>query len=144
VPQRPVLPLEARGPGSIVVKPSRPVDLLLASKTIYVRSYSTYFKPLQLVNELNKRAEIGAWGLSFVDDVRVADLILTIDHVPFTYKYTFIIAHQRTGVIVASGSRIIWDGNLGAPDMAERVVEKLKEVRAQTPTKPEAATEKSK
>jgi hypothetical protein len=144
VPQRPTSPLEARGPGSVVIKSARPVDVLLASRTIYVRSYSTSFKPQQLINELNKRAEMNAWGLSFVDDEQVADLVLSIDHVVFTYKYTFTIAHQRTGVIVASGSRIIWDGNLGAPDMAERVVEKLKDVRAQTPTKPEAAAEKVK
>jgi S1-C subfamily serine protease len=144
VPQRPVLPLEARGPGSVVVKPSRPVDVLLASRTIYVRSYTTYFKPQQLINELNKRAEMNAWNLSFVDDERVADLILTIDHVVLTYKFTFTIAHQRTGVVVATGSRIILDGNLGAPDMAERVIEKLKDVRSQTPTKPEPAAEKGK
>ncbi|MDT7541402.1 MAG: serine protease Do [Acidobacteriota bacterium] len=144
VPQRPTLPLEARGPGSVVVGPSRPVDVLLASRTIYVRSYTSLFKPEQLVNELNKRAEINAWNLSFVDDERVADLVLTIDHVVFTYKYTFTLSHQRTGIIVASGSRVIWDGNLGAPDMAERVVEKLKDVRAQTPSKPETATEKVK
>lgn len=142
VPQRPVLPLEARGPGSVVVKPSRPVDALLASRTIFVRSYSNYFKPEQLVNELNKRPELAAWNLSFVDDERVADLVLTIDHVVLTYKYTFTLAHQRTGVIVATGSRIIWDGNLGAPDMAERVIEKLTQVRAQTPSKPEPAAEK--
>jgi hypothetical protein len=79
-----------------------------------------------------------------VDDERVADLVLTIDHVVFTYKFTFTLAHQRTGVIVASGSRIIWDGNLGAPDMAERVVEKLKDVRSQQPTKTEATAEKAK
>jgi S1-C subfamily serine protease len=142
VPQRPTLPLEARGPGSVVVKPSRPVDVLLASRTIYVRSYTSLFKPEQLVNELNKRAEMNAWNLSFVDDERVADLVLTIDHVVFTYKFTFTLSHQRTGIIVASGSRVIWDGNLGAPDMAERVVEKLKDVRAQTPTKTEATAEK--
>ncbi|MCA1816606.1 MAG: serine protease [Acidobacteria bacterium] len=144
VPQRPTLPLEAKGPGSVVVKPSRPVDLLAASKTIYVRSMTNLFKPEQLVNELNKRAEINSWGLSFVDDERVADLVLTIDHVVFTYKFTFTLAHQRTGVIVASGSRIIWDGNLGAPDMADRVVEKLKDVRAQTPTKTDPTAEKAK
>jgi S1-C subfamily serine protease len=145
VPQRPTSPLEARGPGSVVIKSARPVDVLLASRTIYVRSYSTSFKPQQLINELNKRAEMNAWGLSFVDDEQVADLVLSIDHVVFTYKYTFTLSHQRTGVIVASGSRIIWDGNLGAPDMAERVVEKLKDVRAQTPSKPETtAAEKIK
>ncbi|PYS91977.1 MAG: hypothetical protein DMF64_10495 [Acidobacteria bacterium] len=133
VPQRPVSPLEARGPGSVVVKPSRPVDVLLASKTIYVTSRTTFFKPEHLVNALKKRAELDAWGLTFVDDEQVADLVLTIDHVLFTYKFTFTLTHQRTGVVVATGSRIIWDGNLGAPYMAERVVEKLTQVRAQAP-----------
>ena len=136
VPQRPVSPLEARGPGSVVVKPARPVDVLLASKTIYVTSSTTFFKPEHLVNALSKRSELDAWGLSFVDDVQVADLVLTIDHVLFTYKFTFTLVHQRTGVVVASGSRIIWDGNLGAPYMAERVIEKLTQVRAQAATKP--------
>ncbi|MGB9181509.1 MAG: hypothetical protein WCB68_19930 [Pyrinomonadaceae bacterium] len=135
VPQRPVSPLEARGPGSVVVKPSRPVDVLLASKTIYVASRTNFFKPEQLINELKKRAEIDSWGLSFVDDEKVADLVLTLDHVVFTYKFTFTLSHQRTGVVVATGSRIIWDGNLGAAEMAKRVIEKLAQVRAQTPTR---------
>lgn len=142
VPQRPVSPLEARGPGSVVVKSARPVDVLLASKTIYVTSRTTFFKPEQLINELQKRAEIDAWGLAFVDDMQVADLVLTIDHVVFTYKFTFTLAHQRTGVVVATGSRIIWDGNLGAPDMAARVIEKLTQVRAQATTKPAQANAK--
>ncbi|MGA9994323.1 MAG: hypothetical protein WBP93_02860 [Pyrinomonadaceae bacterium] len=135
VPERPVSPLEARGPGSVVVKPSRPVDVLLASKTIYVASRTNFFKPEQLINELKKRAEIDSWGLSFVDDEKVADLVLTLDHVVFTYKFTFTLSHQRTGIVVATGSRIIWDGNLGAAEMAKRVIEKLTQVRAQTPAR---------
>ena len=135
VPQRPVLPLQARGPGSVVVKPSRPVDILAASKTIYVSSGTQFFKPEHLINALKKRAEIEQWGLSFVDDPRVADLILTIDHVLFTYKFTFSVSHQRSGVIVATGNVIVFDGNLGGPWMAERVIQKLAAVRAQPATK---------
>jgi S1-C subfamily serine protease len=135
VPQRPVLPLEARGPGSVVVKPSRPVDVLAASKTVYVTSRTEFFKPEHLINALRKRAEVEQWGLSFVDDPRVADLILTIDHVLFTYKFTFSVSHQRTGIIVATGNVIVFDGNLGGPWMADRVIEKLAAVRAQPATK---------
>ena len=134
VPQRPVSPLQPRGPGSVVVKPSRPVDVLLASKTIFVDSRTMHFKPEQLINELRKKSELDNWGLVFVDDQQVADLVLTIDHLVLTYKFTFSMAHQRTGVVVATGSVIIWDGNLGAPRMADRVIEKLMTVRAQTPT----------
>jgi hypothetical protein len=142
VPQRRVSPLVARGPGSVVVKPTRAVDVLLASKTIYVTSRTNFFKPEQLINELRKTPELDAWGLTFVDDMQVADLVLTLDHVLFTYKFTFTLAHQRTGVVVATGSVIVWDGNLGAPHMAERVLAKLMQVRAQTPTKPEPADDR--
>jgi hypothetical protein len=135
VPQRPVLPLEARGPGSVVVKPSRPVDILLASKTIYVASETEFFKPEHLINSLRKRSELEQWGLTFVDDPRVADLVLSLDHVLFTYKFTFSLAHQRTGVIVATGNVIVFDGNLGGDKMADRVIQKISAVRAQAATK---------
>lgn len=144
VPQRPVLALEARGPGSVVVKPARPIDVLLASKTIYVTTETDFFKPEHLVNALKKRAEMDLWGFVFVDDPRVADLVLTLDHVALTWKFTFSMAHQRTGVIVATGSVIIWDGNLGAGHMAGRVIDKLNAVRAQAAPKTEPANEKDK
>lgn len=134
VPQRPVTPLSARGPGSAVIRSARPVDILLAAKTIYVNSFTENFEPDQLINELSKKSEMAAWGLSFVDEREVADLVLTLDHVLFTWKFTFKLADQRSGVIVASGDVIIWDGNLGAPHMADRIIEKLAKVKAQTPT----------
>ncbi|MGI8468138.1 MAG: hypothetical protein ACR2N3_06775 [Pyrinomonadaceae bacterium] len=130
MPQRGVTPLSPRGPGSVVIKPTSPKEILAASKTIYVTSDTVFFKPEQLVNELNKRKEIDDWGLSFVEDRDVADLILEIDHLVFTYKFTFKIYSQRLGSIIATGDVIIFDGNLGSPDMAKRVIEKLALVRA--------------
>jgi hypothetical protein len=104
-----------------------------------------FFKPQQLVNALNDRKEISEWGLSFTNERQLADLILELDHVVLTYKYTFKLYSQRLGTVVATGSRIIWDGNVGAPYMAERVVEKLKVARGddkKTPNvKPAAITQ---
>jgi S1-C subfamily serine protease len=133
VPQRGVLPLTPKGPGSVVVKPQTPQEILAASKTIYVQSGTVFFKPEQLVNELLKRKEINEWGLSFVDERETADLILEIDHLLFTYKFSFKIYSQRLGVVIATGDAIIWDGNLGAPKMADRVIEKLSAIRERKP-----------
>jgi hypothetical protein len=130
VPERGVLPLDPKGPGSVVVKSQTPKEILAASKTIYVRSNTVFFKPDQMVNALLKRKEIAEWGLTFVEDYKVADLILELDHVLFTYKFTFKIYSQRIGGIVATGDAIIWDGNLGANKMASRVIEKLAKARA--------------
>ena len=129
VPQRGVTPLSAKGPGSAVIKPSTVPEILAVSKTIYVTSNTISFKPDQLVNALNSRKEMTEWGLSFVDERDLADLILEIDHVLYTWKYTFKLYSERLGTVVATGSRIIADGNLGAPYMADRFIKKVKIAR---------------
>ncbi len=133
VPQRGVTPLSAKGPGSVVVKPTTIPETLKASKTIYVTSRTVSFKPDQLINALNKRPEMNEWGFTFVDERDMADLILELDHVVFTWKYTFKLYSERLGTVIATGDRIILDGNVGANDMAERVIEKLKTARNEGP-----------
>jgi len=129
MPERGVVGLDPKGPGSVVVRPKTVPEIIAASRTVYVRSWSDTFKPEQLVNALLKQKEFEGFGFTFVDDQKLADLILDIDHVVMTWKYTFRLYSQRLGVVVATGDRIIWDGNLGADAMAERVVEKLKTAR---------------
>ena len=130
VPQRPTLPLQPAGPGSVVVRETDPARLLVGSRTLHVTSRSTLFKPVQLVNELRKRRELTDWNLSLVDERGVADLILEVDHVPLTWEFNYTVKHQRTGVIVSAGKVYAWGGGDGAPLMAGRVVEKLTRVRA--------------
>ncbi|HVF49937.1 MAG TPA: serine protease [Pyrinomonadaceae bacterium] len=130
VPQRPTSALQPAGPGSVVVRESDPAKLLIGSRTLYVTSASTLFKPVQLVNELRKRREFTDWNLSFVDEPEVADLILQIEHVPLTWEFNFSVRHQRTGIIVATGKVYIWGGGDGAPLMASRVVERFTRLRA--------------
>lgn len=141
VPERGVTALAPKGPGSVVVKPRSVPEVLAASKTIFVKSKTVFFQPQLLVSELNKHKEISEWDLSFVDDRDVADLILEIDHIVFTYKFTFKIYSQRLGTIVAAGNAIIFDGNLGAPHMADRVIKTLAKARGDDKKAP-AANEK--
>ncbi len=129
MPERGVTPLAPKGPGSVVVKPATVPEILAASKTIYVRSRTVSFKPEQMINALNKRKEMTEWGLTFTNDYQLADLVLELDHVLMTWKYTFKIYSQRLGTVIATGSNIIWDGNVGADDMANRVIDKLKAAR---------------
>lgn len=134
VPQRPTSALAPAGPGSAVIKETDPAKLLLASRTIYLYSYSNVFKSVQLLNEMKKRNEFTDWNLSFVDEREVADLILEIEHVPMTWEFPFSIRHQRTGVVIATGKVYAWGGGDGALLMAQRIVERLTKVRASVRT----------
>jgi hypothetical protein len=126
MPERGVTQLQPKGPGSVTVKPATVPEILATAKTIYVSSRTVSFKPEQMINALNKRKEIAEWGLTFTTDSQLADLVLELDHVVLTWKYTFKIYSQRLGTVVATGSNIILDGNVGADDMANRVIDKLK------------------
>lgn len=130
VPQRPTTALAPAGPGSVVIRETNPAKLLTASRTLYVTSRSSMFRPVQLVNELRKRHELTDWNLSLVDESEVADLILEIDHIPLTWEFNFSVRHQRTGVVVTAGKVYAWGGGDGAPLMASRVVERLTKLRA--------------
>jgi S1-C subfamily serine protease len=135
MPERGVIRPDPKGPGSTIVKPSTVPEILAASKTIYVSSRTKTFRPEHMINALNKRKEMAEWGLTVTNDYQLADLILELDHVLFTWKYTFKIYSQRLGTVIATGDNIIWDGNVGADDMANRVIEKLKAARSnQFPT----------
>ena len=130
VPQRPTSPLQPAGPGSVVLRETDPAKIFAGSRTLYVTSRSTLFKPVQLVNELRKRRELTDWNLSLVGEREVADLVLEIDHVPLTWEFNYSVRHQRTGVIVSAGKIYAWGGGDGAQLMAGRVVEKLTKLRA--------------
>lgn len=139
VPQRPTTGLNPAGPGSIVIKETDPARLFVASKTIYIDSYSNVFTATQLQNEMQKRREFADWGLSFVGEREVADLVLVIEHVPLTWEFPFSIRHQRTGIVITTGKVYAWGGGDGALLMAERIVERLTKLRASVKT--QTATE---
>jgi len=130
VPQRPTTGLAPAGPGSAVVRETDPVKILVDSRTLYIESNSNMFKPVQLLNELRKRREFTDWNLSFVDERGVADMILTIEHIPLTWEFPFSLKHQRTGIVITAGKIYAWGGGDGALLMASRVVDRLTKLRA--------------
>lgn len=130
VQQRPTTALAPAGPGSVVIRETDPAKLLHQSRTLYVNSRSTLFKPVQLRNELQKRREFSDWKLSFVDEMEVADLVLTIEHVPLTWEFPFTIRHLRTGLVITTGKIYAWGGGDGANLMASRVIDRLTKLRA--------------
>lgn len=107
-----------------------PQELLANSKIVSVTSRTTFFKDQQLINELMKRDTIKQWGWLFLDgsswdNEKKADLIIELDHQILTYNFTFTIRHRETGIVLAAGKVIIGDGASGAPQMVDRMIEKL-------------------
>ena len=127
-------------PSSASILNADPAALLRAARTVYIHSGTSFFEPVQLQNELRKRDEFKAWQMLIVDgwqSAKLADIHIEVDHITFTWDYTFKITHQKTGLLLATGKLTAWDGNAAAPKLAREIVKRLKEVKP-----PPAAGEK--
>ncbi len=116
-----------------------PRDLLLAAKTIYVYSNTTYFKEQQLINELNKRKEVKEWGWVFTtgswDARNKADLIIELDHQILSFDFTFTVRHRKSSILISAGKAVIADGASGAPKMGDKIIKSISEIINPKPAK---------
>ncbi len=123
------LPEPERPPSSAAVVSTNLTDRIREIKTVYVRTNTSYFEPVQLQNELRKRPEFAAWQLLLVDDVKVADAVIEVDRPLFTFTFTFTLTDKKTSVLLASGKITAWDGNAAAPGLAKEIVKQVKVAR---------------
>lgn len=119
---------------SAKIAETSPKALLRHARTIYVVSRTSYFEPVQLQNALRKRDEVDAWQLAMVDGwdkQKVADILIEVDRPIFTYTFTYKITQRSTGIILATGKVIAFDGNAAAPKLAGRIVEDIRKARGE-------------
>jgi hypothetical protein len=115
-----------------------PRVLLRRARTFHISSETSFFEPVQLQNELRKRAEFDAWGLAIIDGYQRrsnADVQIEIDRPAFTYLYTYKLTDRLTGVVLATGKLYAFDGNVGAPKLARRIVEEIRKARGEVKSK---------
>jgi hypothetical protein len=98
------------------------VGLLRSTARLMVSTKTQFFTPSQLENELRKRPEFVALGVTIVRDRAAADLEVVVDRPLFTYTYTFTVTDTRTSAVVASGKLTAFDGSFAAPKIAKELV----------------------
>jgi len=78
-------------------------DAVRAARTVFIMSRSAYFNPSDLAAALAKKSEWRRFGLTLTMNRSVADLIVSVDRLPFTTEFPFTVVDSRTGVLVFSG-----------------------------------------
>jgi len=144
VPQRPVLALEARGPGSVVVKPLRTGRCPACFQDDLCKDRHRFFWPEHLVNALKKRAENGSVGTPVRCDPRVADLVLTRGSRGADLEIHFFAGASTYRSDCRDRQRDRLERQSGRGKDASRVIERLKAVRAEATPKTEPKREKEK
>lgn len=115
--------------------PQTPAQILRTFRTIYVQTSTWLSKPEMLAGELQKKREFDEWGLAIVNDSS-ADVIITVDHQPGWFYYTYRMVHQASSTVLASGTVTAWDGKKACGKIAGEIIKRMRRVRS-------AAAEKS-
>lgn len=111
--------------------PPTPVQILRTFRTIYIRTSTWLSKPEMLGGELQKRREFDEWGLAMVNNI-AADVVITVDHQPGWFYYTYSMVHQATGTVLATGTVTAWDGKKACGKIADELIKRIKRARSTT------------
>ena len=111
-----------------------PRAVLSRAQTIFVRSGTSFFEPIQLQDALRKRSEFETWELAIIDSWEkrnVADIVIEVDRPLFTYTFTYKITDRTNGIVLTTGKVTAFDGNAAAPRLASRIIEDIKKARGE-------------
>jgi len=107
----------------------KPGYLLRIARSLAVCSRDRHIPVDTLIGELLREKGFSDFDLNIVRDQHSADLVMQIDHPLHLFDFTYIITDRRTGVVLASGKVIAWDGIRAAPPLAKKVVAGLKDAQ---------------
>jgi hypothetical protein len=127
------MPASRPSPSSAAVASSSAQDILRTARTLHIGTHSMYFTPESLERALAGQKDFESLGLMVVQDVRVADLLVTVDRPLFTYTFTYSVTDSRTSRVLDSGKVTAIDGGAAAGKIAKQLVSKWAKVRREEP-----------
>jgi hypothetical protein len=127
------MPMNRPSPSSAVIASANPRDILRAAKTLHIATRSMYFTPETLEKELVTQKDFEKLGLTLVKDMRLADLLISIDRPLFTYTFTYSVTDSKTSIVLDSGKVTAVDGAAAAGKIAKLLVSKWAKIRQPEP-----------
>jgi len=106
-----------------------PEDALRSFKSYYIKSDTIYLHREMLQTELQKRREFSAWELTPAEDLKAADVLITITLPFLTWEWNYRMVHQPSGTEVGMGKVSAAVEKTAAPQLAAMIVERIRSAR---------------
>ncbi len=138
------LPQAVRPPTAIDVLNTEPKEILRNAKLFYISSDSELISVKMMERALLKMPEFDKWKLSLIQEYKNADIVINVEHQLFTFDYRYTMTDRKTSIVLASGKVTVWDGGMASEKFAKQIIAKLKDIKADSENKREAASKKTK
>jgi S1-C subfamily serine protease len=137
------LPQAVRPPSTIDIVNADPKALLRNARIFYIYSNSELINEKMMENALMKLPEFEKWNSIMVKDIKLADIVVNVEHDLFTFDYRYSMTDRRTNIVLATGKVTVWDGKIASKKFAKLIVAKLKQIK-EAPNQSENVAEKNK
>lgn len=112
-----------------------PLDIARNARTIYIRAKPggawSGFPAEPLEKKLLENKEFLSMGLVIVNHPQGADLQILLERPTMSWDCTYRMTHPATGMVLGAGKDIAWDCIRAAPAIADQIVKRLKQLRAE-------------
>jgi len=112
-------------------------QMAVQTRAFYVKSDTFLVTREQLVGEVRNRDGFKDLQLVQVDRLNAAEVVLTVDHIPFTFDYTYMAVDRKTTAVMAAGKITAPVGYVAAMELAHAFVNDMKKLREQESKKAE-------
>ena len=99
-----------------------PKLLLTSAKTIHIHSRTAFLTTETLERALALQKDWPKLGLTIVRDNRLADLVIEIDRLIFTYVHTYAVFDRRSSIVLLAGKLTAIDGTVASGGIAKALV----------------------
>ena len=116
----------------LLARANDPAIILQSFRTLAVNARSAqFFRNEQMKAALGADKGFDALGITIVDDLAVADVVLNVGYT-FAWDYPFSLKHQNTSMVLVSGKgEGPFSGPVGAASVASELVKLLKDHRVE-------------
>jgi hypothetical protein len=109
-------------------------QLSKAVRTFYVVSKTTLIPRDHMVQALRNTKDFEKSDLVLVENPQDAEVMVTVDFIPFTFDYTFKAVDRLTDVVLVAGRVTAFNGYIAAPELAGKIVRNLERTRSTVST----------
>lgn len=127
------LPKPPRPPAAAELVSTDPDEILRNAKLFAVTSSSTIITDKMMENGLLRRPDFKKWKLTLIDDPKLADVIINVKHILFTWEYRYTMYDRRTNIILGNGKIIEWEGQAAARRFSEKIMNQLRPLKEPPP-----------
>ena len=108
----------------------QPAKIAKYNRTFAVSSATILIPRDHMLQALRNQKDFAALDLVLLENRGAAEVFVEVDHIPWTFDYTFKVVDRETSTVIGAGRVTAFNGYIAAGDLADKIVKQMKQWKA--------------